>query len=109
MAVLLALSNRDPQPIQEQNPEVPNMLAKLIHQLLAKKADHRPATADEVVKRLRAIAQDMAIPLTQAIKQTQLLPDVTDKSRFSAKLSSKLPWFWGFVTPETDFCRSRPT
>ena len=33
--------------------------------------------------------------------------DVTDKSRFSAKLSSKLPWFWGFVTPETDFCRSR--
>jgi len=58
MAVLTALAADDPRPIHELNPKTPEPLAKLIHQLLAKKPEQRPATADEVVRRLRGIAEE---------------------------------------------------
>ena len=58
MAVLTALAADDPQPIRELNPKVPESLAALIHQMLAKKPEQRPATADEVVRRLRGIAEE---------------------------------------------------
>jgi serine/threonine protein kinase len=60
MAVLMALGTQEPRPVRELNPSVPGSLAALIHQLLAKKADDRPRTAEEVVRRLRAIAQEPA-------------------------------------------------
>lgn len=60
MAVLMALGTQEPRPVQELNPSVPGALATLIHQLLAKKADDRPRTAEEVVRHLRAIAQERA-------------------------------------------------
>jgi serine/threonine protein kinase len=58
MAVLMALGTQEPRPVRELNPSAPGSLAALIHQLLAKKADDRPRTAEEVVRRLRAIAQE---------------------------------------------------
>ena len=58
MAVLTALAADDPQPIRELNPKVPEALAALIHQMLAKKPEQRPATADEVVRRLKGIAEE---------------------------------------------------
>jgi serine/threonine protein kinase len=56
MAVLAALGMKEPESVREQNPEVPEPLAALIHQLLAKNPDQRPATADDVVQRIRSIA-----------------------------------------------------
>ena len=60
IAVLMALGTQDPRPVREVNSLVPEKLAELIHQLLAKKVDDRPGTAAEVVRRLRAIAQEPA-------------------------------------------------
>jgi Leucine-rich repeat (LRR) protein len=60
MAVLIALGNDEPTPVRELNPRVPEPLAGLIHQLLSKKPEERPATADEVVKRIRAISEQLS-------------------------------------------------
>ena len=51
-AVVIALATEDPQPVRELNPLVPEGFAALIHQLLEKKPDNRPQTADEVVRRV---------------------------------------------------------
>jgi predicted Ser/Thr protein kinase len=56
MAVLTALGTREPPPVRELNPDVPEPLAALVHQLLAKDPADRPPTADEVVRRVRALA-----------------------------------------------------
>ncbi|AWM37404.1 Serine/threonine-protein kinase PrkC [Gemmata obscuriglobus] len=56
MAVLMALGADAPLPVRDLNPQVPDPLATLIHQLLAKEPDERPQSAGEVVKRLLAIA-----------------------------------------------------
>lgn len=68
MAVLMALATKEPSSVRELNPSVPEPLAELIHQLLAKSADARPSSADEVVKRLRAIAQPR--PVREAVPAT---------------------------------------
>ncbi|MBX9679222.1 MAG: protein kinase [Gemmataceae bacterium] len=57
MAVLMALGTEEPPPVRDLNPNVPESLADLIHQLLAKKADARPPSAADVVKRVRGIAE----------------------------------------------------
>ncbi len=62
MAVLMALGSDDPTPVRQLNPSVPEALARLIHQLLAKKAELRPQTATEVAKRLRAILDQLLNP-----------------------------------------------
>ncbi len=76
MAVLMALGTEEPAPVQETNPTVPDALAQLTHQLLAKKPEARPQTADEVVKRLRAIMQG----------QTQAIPSATPSQTSYAPL-----------------------
>jgi serine/threonine protein kinase len=60
MAVLTALATDTPRPVQELNAEVPGPLADFIHQMLAKDPGQRPATADEVVRRLRTIGEQLA-------------------------------------------------
>jgi len=62
MAVLAALITDEPTPVRELNPNVPDGLAALIHQLLAKKPEDRPQTATDVAKRLRAILDQPAAP-----------------------------------------------
>ncbi len=57
MAMLMALGTEDPAPVRDISPEVPEPLAELIHQLLAKDPMARPRSAEEVVKRIRAIAE----------------------------------------------------
>ena len=47
--------------MRELNPAVPEPLAELIHQLLAKNPD-RPASAEEVAARARAIAAGVVGP-----------------------------------------------
>jgi eukaryotic-like serine/threonine-protein kinase len=55
MATLSALENQTPQRVRELNPDVPPALDDLIMRLLAKRPEGRPASADEVGRRLRAI------------------------------------------------------
>lgn len=59
MAVLMALGNDDPTPVLDLNPEAPAALATLIHKLLSKRPEHRPASADEVARSLLEIASSL--------------------------------------------------
>ena len=74
MAVLMALGTQEPPPVRAVNPDVPEALAALIHQLLAKRADARPQSAAEVVQRVRAIAADLAPPRPRPIDQSASQP-----------------------------------
>ncbi|MCE9566820.1 MAG: protein kinase [Planctomycetes bacterium] len=60
MAVLMALGMKEPPPVREVSPEVPEPLAALIHQLLAKNPEQRPPNADDVVRRVHAITAGAA-------------------------------------------------
>ncbi len=55
MAVLMALGTKEPSPVHELNPQVPEPLAQLVADLLRKSPADRPQSADEVVNRLRAM------------------------------------------------------
>jgi serine/threonine protein kinase len=63
MAVLTALVNDDPKPVRELNPSVPDALAVLVNQMLAKRPEQRPQTAAEVAWHLRAILDQLLAPL----------------------------------------------
>ena len=57
LATLRAVEQRDPQPLQELNPQVPQPLAELVTWLLEKDPDRRPQSADAVVEALDEIDQ----------------------------------------------------
>jgi serine/threonine protein kinase len=120
MAVLMALGNEDPLPLRDLNPAVPAPLAALAHQLLSKKPADRPASAEEVVKRLRAIADSTAVILAavpeaqpvSAPMQVTALPednpfadlDADDDTEYAAddapappRKRSGRPWLWPAV------------
>jgi eukaryotic-like serine/threonine-protein kinase len=78
MAVLMALGTQEPAPVRELNPEVPESLAALTHQLLAKDAAARPQSAAEVIRRVEAIEDELAAPQalpagTPSVSQPQVL------------------------------------
>lgn len=56
MDLLLALGGKDPIPVTQLNPKVPQALADLIHKMLEKNPDHRPQKADDVAAALQKIA-----------------------------------------------------
>jgi serine/threonine protein kinase len=62
MALLMALGTEEPTPVRALNDEVPESLAALIHRMLSKRPDERPASAEDVAKRLREIAESLARP-----------------------------------------------
>ena len=76
MAILMALGTEVPTPVRELNSNVPEPLADLIHQLLAKKAADRPQTADEVVKRVRGMMEKPAASDVQTASPNSTLPQV---------------------------------
>jgi formylglycine-generating enzyme required for sulfatase activity len=55
-----AICDDEPEPVRKLNPGVPEGLATLIHEMLAKKPVDRPASAEEVVKRLRRVGTEKA-------------------------------------------------
>ncbi len=58
MAVLTALATEEPTPVRTLRPDCPTGLADLIHRLLAKDRDKRPATAKAVADELLALDRD---------------------------------------------------
>jgi serine/threonine protein kinase/Leucine-rich repeat (LRR) protein len=59
LSVLRALACEEPIPVRTLNPCVPAALSDLIGQLISKSPDQRPDSAQEVVHRLQAIADDL--------------------------------------------------
>ncbi|WP_439629373.1 serine/threonine-protein kinase [Gemmata sp.] len=51
---LLAHQIREPRPIRDIRPEVPEAMARLVHRMLAKNPIHRPQSLEDVVVELRA-------------------------------------------------------
>ena len=98
MAVLMALGSDDPTPVRELNPNLPEALAALIHQLLAKKASDRPQTATEVAKRLRAILEQLAVPAA-ASKSTAMEATPADLSTSQPVVVHPLPMQPPIVVP----------
>jgi hypothetical protein len=76
MAVLMALGTEEPRPVRELNPAVPESLAALIHQLLAKNPDARPQSAEEVIRRLDSIEDESAAHVTPTDMPSTSLPHV---------------------------------
>jgi Leucine-rich repeat (LRR) protein len=68
MAVLMALGIEEPKPVRELNSEVPESLVGLIHQLLAKRPNERPQTAEQVAGLVRGITEELATPMAQAVE-----------------------------------------
>ncbi|HEV8070252.1 MAG TPA: protein kinase [Planctomycetaceae bacterium] len=58
LSVLRALACEEPPPVRTLNPQVPAALSDLIGQLISKSPDQRPSSAQKVVDRLQAIADD---------------------------------------------------
>ena len=65
MAILTALATTQPRPAHLVNPAVPRALSDLVMQLLAKKPEHRPPSAEAVLERLRWLeGEATALPTT---------------------------------------------
>ncbi|MBI2804499.1 MAG: SUMF1/EgtB/PvdO family nonheme iron enzyme [Planctomycetes bacterium] len=58
MSVLLAITSEEPPPLKALKADLPVGLADLIHGLLAKKPDDRPASAKAVVQTIQEIERD---------------------------------------------------
>jgi formylglycine-generating enzyme required for sulfatase activity/predicted Ser/Thr protein kinase len=83
--ILYALAMTEPTPIAELNPRATGKLADLIHRMLRKPVDERPANMKEVLGTLQAIKGDRAaasfpvvalanIPEARLVEPTQILP-----------------------------------
>jgi tetratricopeptide (TPR) repeat protein len=60
VAILAKILLDDPRPIRSWRPDVPARLAAVIHSMLAKRAEDRPASARDVMASLRACAADLS-------------------------------------------------
>ena len=77
MAVMMALANKTPPPVNEKNPTVPKAVADLISRLLEKEPSRRPQTAREVgaalATLLAGISGSVPLPLSSVLR----LPEAT--------------------------------
>jgi len=64
-ATLCAVGENDPPPARSVNPAVPAALSDLIERMHRKNSADRPASASEVVQRLRALAAEGGTPTTE--------------------------------------------
>lgn len=76
-AVLRATAERNPRRVEEYNPGLPLTLCDLIHKLLAKDREQRPATAEEVVETIREIEEEWSIA-TDAPRSSKRTPALRD-------------------------------
>ncbi len=58
---MMAHQTKEPQPIHEFHPEVPEAVVEVVHRLMAKKPEDRFAGLDEVVEALEPYVGDMAM------------------------------------------------
>jgi formylglycine-generating enzyme required for sulfatase activity len=93
IAILSALARHEPPPPVSLNLEVPTELSELVMQLLAKKPEQRPQSAEEVVQALREIEGQTTValppPETRARKGRQR------PTAKPGKGSRRWPWLVG--------------
>lgn len=75
---LAALAADNPVSVRKINPSIPGPLAELVMDLLAKKPDDRPASAAEVVRRLRQMQRNTP-------RQPDAVPAVAQESQQDAR------------------------
>jgi formylglycine-generating enzyme required for sulfatase activity len=68
MATLLAIATETPVPVRELNPDVPPRFAELIHKLLGRKPEDRPASAKAVVEAITALEADLPTPVMKKVE-----------------------------------------
>lgn len=74
MSVLTSLAVDEPVDVRKLNPNIPDSLATIIHQLLAKNPDARPKSAAEVAKRLEAIQRGEKTAVQTSTRQVEYVP-----------------------------------
>ncbi|MEZ6138720.1 MAG: protein kinase [Pirellulaceae bacterium] len=79
-SVLRLITDKEPRPIREINPDVPEWLCAIISRLMAKKADDRSASAMEVAELLEDCLAHVQQPSTARLPEGLL---EKPKSRFS--------------------------
>ncbi len=73
-SVLFSLANHTPPAAHSVNPQVPESLSAIIHQLLNKDRDQRPETADHVAHLLRSLEQGDPNATVSWYPQSGILP-----------------------------------
>lgn len=64
--VVDAKLSRDPEPISRRRPDVPPLLAEVIHKMLARRPEERHASAAELLEKLEEVKTRSARPVTRA-------------------------------------------
>src|SRR5262249_45948413 len=96
ISLLMAIATEKPEPPRRINAAVPPALSDLIMRLLAKKAADRPASAQEGVNELQALATDVTLVTSSDASTgrsgpTRMLP-ASERSRVEQASASKLRW-----------------
>ncbi len=69
--ILRRITDNDPRPIREANPDIPDWLCSIIDRLMSKNPENRFATAEEVAELLEQclahVQQPMAVPLPASL------------------------------------------
>ena len=88
MGVLKRVSEDDPRPIREVNPEVPDWLEAIVERLHAKDPEDRFQSATELAERLEQHLAHLQRPGSMPRPRTEFV----NRSRPRAERSSSLPW-----------------
>ena len=89
VATLRNLTGAAPRPLEEVRPELPGDLAGLVHSLLEKDPERRPAGAREVVARLRGSTMVSAGALAPQVAPSR---PATEREETSALSTLRRPW-----------------
>jgi serine/threonine protein kinase len=88
-AVLTALAVKDPRPVHQLNPAIPQALSELVAQLLAKKRQDRPVSAEAVLERLQEI--EGTSPTVPCVPRTDPVQSPTDRPRKRSRRLRRKP------------------
>lgn len=69
LAIALQHVNKEPEPLRDIRPDVPDELCTLIHQMMAKKLEDRPTDANELLKELRKVKIDVEEDWEQLVEK----------------------------------------
>jgi serine/threonine protein kinase len=89
--VLRLITDKEPRPIREINPDVPAWLCMIISKMMAKQANDRFASAQEVSKLLEDCLAHVQQPISRSLPQSVLQLSQLSDSSSAAKLRAK-PW-----------------
>jgi serine/threonine protein kinase len=84
-SVLRLITDKEPRPIREINPDVPEWLCAIISKLMAKKADERFASAQEVAELLEDCLAHVQQPTSGPLPASRVPYGITGRPSFSYK------------------------